>query len=90
MAGMILQFAGSLAAVILLILAAWWLRLGGEAKIADEAEARELAYLWREPGWSHDGSRDTSDTIRARWLGRERPMQERGPQPPSREPFNAA
>jgi hypothetical protein len=24
-------------------------------------------YLWREPGWSHDGSRDTSDTIRARW-----------------------
>lgn len=24
-------------------------------------------YLVREPGWSHDGSRDTSATIRARW-----------------------
>jgi sterol desaturase/sphingolipid hydroxylase (fatty acid hydroxylase superfamily) len=32
----------------------------------------KLAYLWREPGWSHDGSRDTSDTIRARWLARDR------------------
>jgi sterol desaturase/sphingolipid hydroxylase (fatty acid hydroxylase superfamily) len=31
----------------------------------------KLAYLWREPGWTHDGSRDTSDTIRARWLARE-------------------
>ena len=27
----------------------------------------KLAYLLREPGWSHDGSRDTSDAIRARW-----------------------
>ena len=27
----------------------------------------KLGYLWREPGWSHDGSRDTSATIRARW-----------------------
>jgi sterol desaturase/sphingolipid hydroxylase (fatty acid hydroxylase superfamily) len=25
------------------------------------------AYLWRVPGWSHDGSRETSDMIRARW-----------------------
>jgi len=31
----------------------------------------KFAYLWREPGWSHDGSRETSDTIRARWLSRE-------------------
>ena len=30
----------------------------------------KLSYLLREPGWSHDGSRDTSDTIRARWLER--------------------
>ncbi|MCC7395194.1 MAG: sterol desaturase family protein [Sphingomonadaceae bacterium] len=30
----------------------------------------KLAYLLREPGWSHDGSRDTSDMIRARWLAR--------------------
>ena len=28
----------------------------------------KLSYLVREPGWSHDGSRETSDTIRARWL----------------------
>ena len=28
-------------------------------------------YVWRVPGWSHDGSRETSDMIRAQWLGRE-------------------
>ena len=28
----------------------------------------KFGYVWREPGWTHDGSRDTSDTIRARWL----------------------
>ncbi len=28
----------------------------------------KLSYLVREPGWSHDGSRETSDMIRARWL----------------------
>jgi sterol desaturase/sphingolipid hydroxylase (fatty acid hydroxylase superfamily) len=27
----------------------------------------KLHYLWREPGWSHDNSRDTSETIRRRW-----------------------
>lgn len=27
----------------------------------------KLAYLWRPPGWSHDGSRDTTDMIKARW-----------------------
>ncbi|WP_423141054.1 sterol desaturase family protein [Parablastomonas sp. CN1-191] len=30
----------------------------------------KLSYLWREPGWSHDASRDTSDTIRERWRAR--------------------
>ncbi|MEL6486994.1 MAG: sterol desaturase family protein [Pseudomonadota bacterium] len=30
----------------------------------------KLSYLLREPGWSHDGSRDTSDTIRQRWKER--------------------
>ena len=30
----------------------------------------KLSYLWREPGWSHDGSRETSDAIRARWQAR--------------------
>ena len=28
----------------------------------------KLGYLLREPGWTHDGSRETSDMIRARWL----------------------
>jgi len=27
----------------------------------------KLSYVWREPGWTHDGSRETSDMIRARW-----------------------
>lgn len=31
----------------------------------------KLSYLVRAPGWTHDGSRDTSDTIRARWQERE-------------------
>lgn len=31
----------------------------------------KLGYLWRPPGWSHDGSRETSDTIRERWQERE-------------------
>ncbi len=30
----------------------------------------KLSYLLREPGWTHDGSRDTSDMIRERWLER--------------------
>ncbi|MFV0645130.1 MAG: sterol desaturase family protein [Sphingomonadaceae bacterium] len=34
----------------------------------------KLSYLWRPPGWSHDGSRDTSDAIRERWMkSRSRP-----------------
>ena len=31
----------------------------------------KFGYMWRPPGWSHDGSRDTSETIRARWLERQ-------------------
>ena len=27
----------------------------------------KLSYLFREPGWTHDGSRETSGMIRARW-----------------------
>jgi hypothetical protein len=42
MAAKLLQFAGSLAAVLALVVVAWRLR-SGEATIADEAEARELA-----------------------------------------------
>jgi sterol desaturase/sphingolipid hydroxylase (fatty acid hydroxylase superfamily) len=35
----------------------------------------KLSYIWRPPGWSHDGSRDTSDTIRARWLASQHPAE---------------
>ena len=28
----------------------------------------KLDYLWRPPGWTHDGSRETSDSIRNKWL----------------------
>jgi sterol desaturase/sphingolipid hydroxylase (fatty acid hydroxylase superfamily) len=31
----------------------------------------KLGYLWRPPGWTHDGSRDTSDAIRTRWLAQQ-------------------
>ncbi|MEP6868883.1 MAG: sterol desaturase family protein [Novosphingobium sp.] len=27
----------------------------------------KLGYVWRVPGWNHDGARDTSDMIRERW-----------------------
>ena len=30
----------------------------------------KLGYAWRPPGWSHDGSRETSETIRAKWAAR--------------------
>ncbi len=31
----------------------------------------KFGYVWRPPGWSHDGSRDTSEAIHARWLERQ-------------------
>jgi hypothetical protein len=40
----------------------------------------KLSYLFREPGWTHDGSRQTSDEIREAWLEREgRPVAEENP-----------
>ncbi len=33
--------------------------------------AAKLGYLFGPPGWSHDGSRDTSEMIRARWQGQQ-------------------
>ena len=57
----------------------------------------KLSYLLREPGWSHDGSRETSDTIRARWLARQqgaasqtRPGKTVADQNPIEEPPQAA
>jgi sterol desaturase/sphingolipid hydroxylase (fatty acid hydroxylase superfamily) len=31
----------------------------------------KFGYIWRPPGWSHNGSRDTSDSIKARWAARQ-------------------
>ena len=31
----------------------------------------KFGYVWRPPGWTHDGSRDTSDAIRERWLAQQ-------------------
>ncbi|QLC25701.1 sterol desaturase family protein [Parasphingopyxis algicola] len=42
----------------------------------------KLGYIFRPPGWSHDGSRDTSDTIKARW--REQEGQDAAEAPPER------
>ncbi|MFO6446839.1 sterol desaturase family protein [Erythrobacter sp. NE805] len=41
--------------------------IGMLADIARAPWRHKLSYLLREPGWSHDGSRETSDMIRARW-----------------------
>ncbi|MDF8333608.1 sterol desaturase family protein [Novosphingobium cyanobacteriorum] len=41
-----------------------------KALLKDLAKApfrHKLSYLLRPPGWSHDGSRDSSDAIRERW-----------------------
>lgn len=45
----------------------------------------KLSYLLREPGWTHDGSRETSDMIRERWRAR---MGEERQQPKSVAPRN--
>ena len=29
-----------------------------------------LGYIFGPPGWSHDGSRDTSHTLKAKWRAR--------------------
>ena len=44
--------------------------IGIARDVATAPWRHKLGYLWREPGWSHDGSRDNSDTIRARWQAR--------------------
>ncbi|HEU4821346.1 MAG TPA: sterol desaturase family protein [Qipengyuania sp.] len=51
----------------------------------------KLSYLLREPGWSHDGSRETSGMIRARWEDRQGIKPERVvADNPIAEPFEAA
>lgn len=47
----------------------WW-GIAKDVWAAPGLKAR-LGYMFGPPGWSHDGSRDTSETIKARWLARE-------------------
>ena len=47
----------------------WW-GIASDVRSAPGLRAK-LGYMWRPPGWSHDGSRDTSETIKARWAERE-------------------
>jgi len=46
-----------------------WLAIGRDVWRAPWRH--KLSYLWREPGWSHDGSRETSEMIRRRWAERD-------------------
>ncbi len=48
-----------------------WIGIARDVRTAPGWRAR-LGYLWRPPGWSHDGTRATSETIRARWEAAER------------------
>ena len=41
----------------------------------------KLGYMWKEPGWTHDGSRDTSETIKAKWAERQQQRMSRGGMP---------
>jgi sterol desaturase/sphingolipid hydroxylase (fatty acid hydroxylase superfamily) len=43
-----------------------WIGIARDVRTAPGWRAK-LGYLWRPPGWSHDGNRETSETIRARW-----------------------
>ncbi|QSB44934.1 sterol desaturase family protein [Tsuneonella flava] len=45
----------------------------------------KLSYLLRPPGWSHDGSRETSDTMRERWLARQAQQESATPKQVSSE-----
>ena len=49
----------------------------------------KLRYLLREPGWSHDGSRATSDTIKAAWAERQGRALDRPPVETSHETATA-
>ncbi len=47
----------------------WW-GIAKDVWSAPNWHAR-LGYMFAPPGWSHDGSRDTSETIKQRWLARQ-------------------
>jgi sterol desaturase/sphingolipid hydroxylase (fatty acid hydroxylase superfamily) len=48
-----------------------WIGIAKDVWAAPTLRAK-LGYLVMPPGWSHDGSRDTSEIIKERWLAKER------------------
>jgi len=47
-----------------------WIGIAKDVWAAPDWKSR-IGYIAAPPGWSHDGSRDTSETIKARWEARE-------------------
>lgn len=54
-----------------------WAGIARDVRAAPTLRAK-LGYMVRPPGWSHDGSRDTSESIRARWRERQAAREDRG------------
>jgi len=52
-----------------------WIGIARDVWAAPDMKSR-ISYMIAPPGWSHDGSRDTSETIKARWEARQ--QQQRG------------
>ena len=50
-----------------------WIEIARDLRSAPRGS--KLGYLWRPPGWTHDGSRDTSDDLRARWIASRSPAE---------------
>ncbi len=47
-----------------------WIGIARDVWHAPDMKSR-IGYMVKPPGWSHDGSRDTSETIKARWEARQ-------------------
>ncbi|MBX9859800.1 MAG: sterol desaturase family protein [Sphingomonas sp.] len=54
-----------------------WVAIAKDVWAAPTLKAK-LGYMVMPPGWSHDGSRDTSEIIKARWLQRQQREQQLG------------
>lgn len=55
-----------------------WVGIAKDVWAAPTVRAK-MNYMIKPPGWSHDGSRDTSETIKARWA--EKQQRQSGEQP---------
>jgi len=52
-----------------------WIGIAKDVWAAPGLRAK-IGYIAMPPGWSHDGSRDTSESIKARWHSRQPPAEE--------------